>query len=201
VGLVWLAGRLQGAYPEVTSWGLTPMLSERQSSALDTDAEIRIEAVALGRRSAMQVSWQNGEERRRQAVWFEVSGQRAAWLVTTDVKRNESIVAETLRVDEQAPWQPGCRAVSPSTAVQGMRARKALRAGDVLCAEDMEPKPPVSRGDRVLVRSSAGLVTVVVSGIAEQDGKVGDRLQIRDPQSGALYVASVSAEGEVVVRQ
>jgi flagella basal body P-ring formation protein FlgA len=45
------------------------------------------------------------------------------------------------------------------------------------------------------------LVTVVVNGIAEQDGKVGDRLQVRNPDSGELFIASVSAEGEVVVRQ
>lgn len=196
-----LQQRLQDAYPEVTSWALTPLLSERQLAAFATDAEIHIDSIRLGRRSALQVSWREGEERRRQAVWFDVSGQRAAWLVNADVKRSESIPAEDLRADEYAEWEPGCSAVSPSTPVQGMRARKALRAGDVLCAEDMEPKPPVSRGERVLVHSSSGLVTVVVNGIAEQDGNVGDRLQIRNPGSGELYVASVSAEGEVVVRQ
>jgi flagella basal body P-ring formation protein FlgA len=196
-----LQQRLQLAYPEVTSWALVPMLTDRQLTVFATDAGIHIDSVKLGRRSALQVSWRDGEERRRQAVWFDVSGQRAAWLVNTDVKRNESIEPETLRADEYAQWDPGCSAVSPSSPVQGMRARKALRAGDVLCAESMEPKPPVSRGERVLVHSSSGLVTVVVNGIAEQDGKVGDRLQIRNPESGELYVASVSAEGEVVVRQ
>lgn len=177
------------------------MLNERQLTTLATDAEIRIDSAKLGRRSALQVSWRDGEERRRQAVWFNVSGQRAAWLVNTDMKRNESIAIEALRADEYAQWEPGCSAVSPSSPVEGMRARKALRAGEVLCAEDMEPKPPVSRGERVLVHSRAGLVTVVVNGIAEQDGNVGDRLQIRNPESGELYGASVLAEGEVVVRQ
>lgn len=196
-----LKQRLQDAYPEVTSWTLTPMLSDRLMTAFATDAAVRLDSVKLGRRSALQVSWREGEEHRRQAVWFDVSGQQAAWLVNADVKRNELIVADALRPDEHADWEPGCSAVSPSAPVQGMRARKALRAGEVLCAEDMEPKPPVSRGERVLVHSSAGLVTVVVGGVAEQDGKVGDRLQIRNPDSGELYTASVSAEGEVVVRQ
>lgn len=196
-----LQQRLQDAHPEVTAWVLTPLLSERQMTVFSTEAAIHIDSVRLGRRSALQVSWREGEERRRQAVWFDVSGRRAAWLLNADVKRNESIAPETLRADEYAEWEPGCSAVSPSTPVQGMRARRALRAGDVLCAEDMELKPPVARGERVLVHSSAGLVTVVVNGIAEQDGNVGDRLQIRSPESGEVYVASVSAEGEVVVRQ
>lgn len=196
-----LEQQLRAAYPEVTAWALTPMLSDRQMTSLATATVDHIDSVQLGRRSALQVSWHDGEERRRQAVWFEVSGQRAAWIVTTDAKRNEPIAAETLRADEYAAWEPGCSAVAPSISIQNMRARKALRAGEVLCAEDMEPKPPVSRGERVLVHSSAGLVTVLVNGIAEQDGKLGDRLQVRDPESGESYMASVSAEGEVVVRQ
>lgn len=137
----------------------------------------------------------------RQAVWFDVSGEQAAWRVDADVKRNAPISAELVRADEHALWDPACNVVSPALPVQGMRARKALRAGDVLCAEDIEPKPPVSRGERVIVHSSAGLVTVRVSGIAEQDGNIGDRLQVRNPENGELYVASVAAEGEVVVRQ
>jgi flagella basal body P-ring formation protein FlgA len=149
----------------------------------------------------LQVSWRDGEERLRRVVWFDVSGQRPAWIVTTNVKRNEPIATDALRADAYAAWEPGCSAVSPSMPVQNMRARKALRAGAVLCAEDMEAKPPVSRGERVLVHSRAGLVTVQVAGIAEQDGQLGDRLQVRNPDSGESYLASVSAEGEVVVHQ
>jgi flagella basal body P-ring formation protein FlgA len=196
-----LEQRLRDAYPEVNVWALTPMMSDRQMTSFATAAALHIDSVQLGRRSALQVSWRDGEERRRQAVWFDVSGQRAAWILTTDVKRNEPIATEALRANENAAWQPGCSAVSPSIAVQNMRARRALRSGDVLCAENMESKPPVSRGERVLVHSSAGLVTVLVAGIAEQDGKLGDRLQVRNPDSGELYIASVSAEGEVSVRQ
>jgi len=196
-----LEQQLRAVYPEVTAWALTPMLNDRQMTSFASAAAVHIDSVQLGRRSALQVSWRDGEERRRQAVWFEVSGQRSAWTVMTDVKRNEPIATDILRAEEYAAWDPGCSAVSSSMSVQNMRARRALRAGAVLCAEDMEPKPPVSRGERVLVHSSAGLVTVRVAGIAEQDGKLGDRLQVRDPHSGELYLASVSAEGEVVVRQ
>lgn len=196
-----LEQQLREAYPEVTTWALMPMLSDRQMTSFATADVVHIDSVQLGRRSALQVSWRDGEQRRRQAVWFEVSGQRSAWTVMRDVKRNEPIATDALRADAYAAWEPGCSAVSPSMPIQNMRARKALRAGAVLCAEDMEPKPPVSRGERVLVHSSAGLVTVRVAGIAEQDGQLGDRLQVRNPDSGESYLASVSAEGEVVVRQ
>lgn len=195
-----LQQRLRGAYPSVTSWSLIPMLSERQMSAAP-GAELRIDAIKLGRRSAVQVSWQDGDRSQRQAVWFDVNGVQAGLRLDGDVKRNEALRSELLHADGLAPWEPACSVVAPATPLQGMRARKALRAGDVLCVEDMEPKPPVSRGERVIVHSSAGLVTVVVSGIAEQDGNIGDRLQVRNPESGELYVASVAAEGEVVVRQ
>lgn len=195
-----LQQRLRSAYPEVTSWSLVPMLSERQLPAA-TDGDVRVDAFKLGRRSALQVSWRDGDRNKRQAVWFDVSGEQEALRLLGDVKRNEPLRGELVHADGRAPWEPACGIVAPSMSLEGMRARKVLRTGDVLCAEDIEPKPPVSRGERVVVHSSAGLVTVVVSGIAEQDGNIGDRLRVRNPENGELYVASVAAEGEVVVRQ
>lgn len=195
-----LQRRLQHVYPEVTSWTVQPMVSERQLELAGDAREIQIDAVKLGRRSAVQLSWREGGQHRRQATWFDVSGEQPGVLIAADVKRNETIRMDLLRAD-RVSWMPGCGSVSLSESLQSMRSRKALRAGDSLCAEDLEPKPPVSRGERVLVQSQAGLVTVTVSGIAEQDGNIGDRLQVRDPSSGASYVASVAAEGEVIVRQ
>jgi flagella basal body P-ring formation protein FlgA len=195
-----LLQRLQDAHPQVTSWTLVPMLSDRQRTEL-ADSDMQIDTVKLGRRSALQVTSMQNDRRTRQTVWFDVSGLQPALRVDAGVKRNELIRVESMRADEHAAWDPTCSIVSPTQPPRGMRARKALRTGDLLCAEDIEPKPPVSRGERVVVHSSAGLVTVVVSGIAEADGNIGDRLQVRNPSSGELYVASVAAEGEVVVRQ
>lgn len=193
--------RLQQAYPQVTSWTLVPLLSERQLTIAEDVADVHVGAVKLGKRSALQVSWVDGERHVRQALWFSVTGEQPASLANVDVKRNELIPVASVRVAERASWEPTCETMLPGTSLDGMRARKALRAGDVLCAGDMEPKPPVSRGERVVVHSAAGLVTVVATAIAEQDGAVGDRLRVRNPGSGELYEALVTAEGEVVVRQ
>ncbi|HWK52464.1 MAG TPA: hypothetical protein VNR40_21360, partial [Steroidobacter sp.] len=106
-----LRQQLQEAYPDVTAWEITPMLRDRGMAGLATGAAVRIDAVKLGRRSALQMSWQEGRERRRCAVWFDVRGQRPAWRVSADVKRNESIVTAALHPDESAEWEPGCSAV------------------------------------------------------------------------------------------
>lgn len=195
-----LQQRLRDAYPNVTSWSLIPMLSLHQMNS-QTNDDVSVEEVKLGRRSALQISWRDGERHVRQTLWFDVTAEQAALRLDTDMKRNEALRVESVHADEHAPWEPACIVISASTQVRGMRARKALRVGDVLCAGDIEPKPHVSRGERVRVYSSAGLVSVVVSGIAQQDGNIGERLQVRNPQNGELYVASVAAEGEVVVRQ
>jgi flagella basal body P-ring formation protein FlgA len=149
----------------------------------------------------VQVTWRDGDESLRQTVWFNVTGQRPALLAAVDVKRNESLRDEVVLADEHADWVPDCQAVTSKTSMQGMRLRKALRAGEPICAEDMEPKPLVARGERVTVRARAGLVTVMLDGIAEQDGNLGDQLPVRNPTSGESYMAAVAAEGEVVVRQ
>ncbi len=194
-----LQQRLQAAYPEVSAWTLDPLLSERQL-ALDGE-NVKVSDVKLGKRSAVQVTWRDGDENSRQTVWFSVTGQRPALLAASDVKRNEALQENALMVDANADWGPDCQALTSKAAVQSMRVRKALRAGDPICEEDIEPKPLVARGERVTVRARAGLVTVMLDGIAEQDGNLGDQLPVRNPTSGEWYMAAVAAEGEVVVRQ
>lgn len=195
-----LEQRLRAAYPAVTDWTLTPILSERQMTSSGGEGDIRVDAMKLGKRSALQVAWRDGDRQVRQTVWFGVAGEWPALVVTDDVPRRESLRAELLRSDRQAAWDPDCDVVTSPAALHGMRTRKALRAGAPICEQDVERKPLVSRGDRVTVRSSAGLVTVVLAGIAERDGNLGDRLPVRNPSSGELYMAAVAAEGEVVVR-
>jgi flagella basal body P-ring formation protein FlgA len=196
-----LEQRLQAAYADVTSWTLTPVLSERQMDATSGEAAIRAAVMKLGKRSAMQVAWRDGDRQVRQTLWFSVSGEQPAVVVTADVPRHEALRGEIVRSEQNAAWDPECDIVTSPAALHGMRARKALRAGALLCEQDVEPKPLVARGQTVTVRSRAGLVTVMLAGIAERDGNMGDRLPVRNPTSGELYMAAVAAEGEVVVRQ
>src|SRR5687767_1609486 len=100
-----LQQRLRAAYRDVAAWSVSPMLSERQIAPAP-DAEVAIDSIKLGRRSALQVSWRDGERHMRQAVWFDVNGERAALRVAADVKRNEALRTEFVRADERAPWEP-----------------------------------------------------------------------------------------------
>lgn len=196
-----LEQRLHAAYPNVSSWTVTPVLSERQMDSSSGEGAIRADALKLGRRSAVQVAWRDGDRQVRQTVWFNVSGEQAAVVVTGDVQRHDVLRAEIVRTEQNAAWDPECDIVTSAAALHGMRTRKALRAGALLCEQDVEPKPMVARGEKVTVRSSAGRVTVELAGIAERDGNMGDRLPVRNPSSGEMYMAAVTAEGEVVVRQ
>ena len=196
-----LEQRLKAAYPDVTSWTLEPILTERQLASDEVDGDIAVDAVKLGKRSALQLTWREGGERVRHTLWFSVAGSRSGVVAAADIGRNEALVEQTLRSEPQAAWDPECHIVTSPAGAQGMRMRKALRAGDAICEQDVELKPLVARGDRVTVRASAGMVTVVLAGVAEQDGNLGDRLAVRNPSSGESYMASVAGEGEVVVRQ
>ncbi len=196
-----LEQRLRAAHPDVASWTLEPILSERQLSQGDVESEIAVDEVKLGKRSALQLSWRDGDERVRHTVWFSVAGERSGLVAATDIKRNEALLEETLRLDAHSAWDPECHVITSREAVQGMRTRKALRAGDAVCEQDVETKPLVARGERVTVRASAGLVSIELAGIAERDGNLGDRLPVRNPSSGESYMASVAGEGEVVVRE
>lgn len=176
------------------------MVGEKQAAALSAAGEVRVTSTLLGRRSAVELAWQVDGRKGKGTLWFAVEGLRPALSLASDIRSGAAIPAPSIYMSETGAWDPGCTPLISTAAVEGMRVRKALQAGDLLCAQDLEPKPPVSKGEQVLVHSTAGRVTVVSKGVAEQDGALGDALRVRNPTNGERYMAWVSAEGEVVVR-
>lgn len=82
-----------------------------------------------------------------------------------------------------------------------MRTRIALRNGDVICRERVEPQPAVARGDEVVVVSVAGPVSVTARALAQADGEIGELLKVRNPRSRDVYEARVTAKGTVSVNE
>lgn len=192
-----LEAKLSAQYPEVSAWSLLPLLGKRQPDVAEDTRDVAIETMKLGKRSAVQVSWSSPA--RRETLWFTVTGEVSALAVTQDVRALEPVTAAMTALETNAPWDPDCSVVAELGGKPAMRARKPLRSGAVLCADNIEAKPPVSRGEAITVHSVAGMVAVDTTGIAESDAAMGQVLRVKNPSNGELYEALVSGEGEVLV--
>lgn len=80
--------------------------------------------------------------------------------------------------------------------IVGRRAKQVIAAQDILFKGMLEREKALSRGDAVKVAMSENEWEVSVTGIAEQDGFVGDTVKVRNPKTQQLIVATVVGRGE-----
>ncbi len=82
----------------------------------------------------------------------------------------------------------------------GRRMKQGLRAGDILWKGMVEKEKAIRRGDMVQLKSSEGSWEVTLRVISEQDGYIGDLINMKNPTTNNKLVGQVVGQGEVELR-
>jgi flagella basal body P-ring formation protein FlgA len=150
-------------------------------------------------------------------VAFVVNGQRAEMVpLLVDVKVYQSVALAARRVEVGEALGEECvryerRAVdaaggylTPKDVKVGQKARRALPAGQVIPQSAVEPLNPdnpvlVRQRDLVKVVAHVGSLRVTALAEAEQDGRSGERVRVRNVDSRKELTGRVVARGVVEV--
>jgi len=134
-------------------------------------------------------------------VWVKLR----AWKTVTQAVAAEAlpagkpIAAAQLRL-EQADWPPFSEpGASRIEAVAGRVPRRSLRRGEPVVQKLLAAMRDVQRGETVQVEVQEGGARLSFRAKAESGGRVGDTIQIRNPENGRRFRARVEAPGRVVV--
>jgi flagella basal body P-ring formation protein FlgA len=167
--------------------------------------EGELEFPAAGLRSAGALAWWRGWVRyagvRRFWVWAKVRAAAPAARVVAagELPAGRPVDAARLRVDTTQVF-PGARGFAAEPAeVAGRIPRRTVAPGTVLRKEWFDAARDVARGDTVQVEVVAGAARLQVEGRAESSGAVGDRVVVRNPESGKRFPAVVEGKGKVSV--
>lgn len=121
-------------------------------------------------------------------------------LVTLDrVGRAETLepnAVELRRVDITDLREKPLRSIEE---LNGLRARRNLRRGEVLTTGDFEPIPDVERGSEVQITFSQGLCTVTAPGEVLEAGATGEFVRVRNKASKKIITARVVDGSAVAV--
>lgn len=92
-------------------------------------------------------------------------------------------------------------AASGASAVPAgaVRTRRAVAAGEVVRAHDVEPLPAVVRGQWAVLRSGSGAVSSESRVQVLQDGHLGDSVRVKPSAATASLVAKVTGQGQLEV--
>lgn len=87
----------------------------------------------------------------------------------------------------------------PAQAV-GQVARRGLAGGTLLSHEQLTAPKLVQRGERVVIRAESGGYQISSGGEALADGQKGQRVRVRNEQSGRVVQGTVAGPGLVLVQ-
>jgi flagella basal body P-ring formation protein FlgA len=184
-----LQAELARRFPSVQRWTIRHFEGSGPSASIEGDAEV----VRVGARSAVRVGGR--------LQWYAVSGFQNVLSARRSVGTGEALDASIARVEERDVLAANCEPLTELDALQAARARRPLREDQIICAQAVEPRPAVGRGQIVTVRYVGSRVTLQTRGIAKADGNVGETLVVRATQSDESFPATVSGAGEVTVHE
>ncbi len=123
-----------------------------------------------------------------------------AVVAATNLAPNTALTAADLtrgRVDMFAG--PG-GLLTDRTEAEGRTLEVGLLAGAPILKSFLKAPLVVHRGERVLLSLTDGTMVVRDTAVALADGRIGDSIAVRNPESGKIVEATVAGDGTVTVK-
>jgi len=142
--------------------------------------------------------------------WKRADGStlRKDWLHVR-VHRSERVAVATRRMergstpsDSSLRWQwresSGRTPAPPDSAlIGGQRLRTGIGPGQILAERQLEPRPLVVPGQRIVVRTSRASTSASVEGVVQENGSAGSRILVLSPW-GRRIRCRVQADGSAI---
>jgi len=141
----------------------------------------------------------NGQLKRRVSLHLQVSVTAEVAVAAGNIQRGQVLSAADVVFEPRDLATTGGPCVTSLDEIVGMRARVGFRQGQLLVARMLEAPPAVQRGDAVVLQAVAGCVLISAPAVAKQDGRVGDRILVRNQATGKELTARIIDKSTVRV--
>lgn len=115
----------------------------------------------------------------------------------TPVSRGQIVDAGNVTLQKQNILATHGRFYRSADEVSGQIARRHLSPGEPLGAHNLDLPKAVKRGDDVVISASSGPIAVKMPAVALSDGRVGQKISVRNSSSQRIIRATVTGPGQV----
>ena len=140
-----------------------------------------------------------GQTQRKMSVTADVRIWRTVVVASHMIKRGEEMALVGCELAERDVTQVRGAYFSEIESLQGMQARRTLSIGDIITDGHVEKIPIVRRGDAIRLVARAGRMSMSAAGEAMQDGGIGDRIRVKNSDSGKVVYGHVLEDGAIQV--
>lgn len=174
------------------------------ATATTCSAELRSTGTTLGRIVLRIVSKTPDQRTLDVSIPFDVRHFEEVVVTTKPIAQGHVIALSDLEFGRQDVTQTTGFCTSPDQLI-GQKAKRILPAAHVVKAVDVEPVPRavapllVKRRDRVKAIARSGALVVVMVAEAQQDGRAGELIKVKNLDSNAVVHGRVLSATEVEV--
>ncbi len=105
--------------------------------------------------------------------------------------RQEMLSAKDLRLERREVPSRGGQPFTRLDDVIGKQSTRAIQGDDVITASAIDRPTLLKRGSPITLVFDSGSLRVETQGVAEEGGKIGDLIQVKNPASGKMLRAVV----------
>lgn len=129
----------------------------------------------------------------------KVERMRLILVAARNIGRGERLSNADFSLEQRDVSTMGNSTVSDPARIAGKEARRPINLGDSLRTTSVTAPEVIQRGDAVSVKAVSGGIAVSTSGVAMNDGKVGEQIRVQNLKSERIIKARVTASGQVQV--
>lgn len=134
---------------------------------------------------------------RRFSVTAQVEAFGEILVANRDLIVNEKISETDVRMEKRRLEKPLTSYFQKFDKLRGSVLLKNIGEGTELTSDSFAAGVVVRNGDLVKIEGVSGKIKIIVSGEARASGKIGDRISVKNSQSGAILQATVIDQGLV----
>lgn len=133
------------------------------------------------------------------SAWIPVQMKvfRSAMVLKRSVPLGQRIAVEDTELKESEVSFSKETPIVLSQDLDGVMAARSLSAGHVIFPSDLKKLDAVKRGQALKLLTGTDDFEVMVSVTAEENGRIGDMVKVKNPDSGKSFSAVVTAPGLV----
>lgn len=129
----------------------------------------------------------------------KVNASAEVLVAANDLDANTKLTAGAAKLQKIAIDQPIANYLRRPEILASSQLTRPLAAGQPLTRDVVSAAYVIKTGDTVRIEGRSGRVTIVLVGEARANGRLGDRIMVKNKQSGTTMQGVVTAEGVVQV--
>ena len=132
-----------------------------------------------------------GQTQRTMSVTADIRHLRPVLVASRMLRRGEALMLDLVELVECDITQLRHGYFTDVDALGDMRTRRSVVAGDVLTRNHVEVIPVINRGDEVELVARTNSLAISALGQAMQDGGIGERIRVKNSDSGKVLYGQI----------